>query len=201
MSLISDLYKLQKKDIKKVLNVFLNAYSDDPMFEKFIQEEDKRRAQFEIMLKFCVKYGDVFSISDNFEGVMAIVSHDKGDMTVGRVIRSGGFFSSMKLMSLRKIMEASSKALEEAKKDLDIGPYIFLFIMAVSKEFQGKGYGGKFLRAIIEKSEIEKKPIYLETQNEKNVSLYEHFGFHVVNKITMPDPVNLPMWLMVRDVK
>ena len=184
-----------------MLNVFLNAYSDDPMFEKFIQEEDKRRAQFEIMLKFCVKYGDVFSTSDNFEGVMAVVSHDKGDMTVGRVIRSGGFFSSIKLMSLRKIMEASSKALEEAKKDLDIGPYIFLFIMAVSKEFQGKGYGGKFLRAIIEKSEIEKKPIYLETQNEKNVSLYEHFGFHVVNKITMPDPVNLPMWLMVRDVK
>jgi GNAT superfamily N-acetyltransferase len=199
MSLISDLYKIQKKDIKKVLNVFLSAYSDDPMFEKFIQEEEKRRAQFEIMMKFCVKYGNVFSTSDNFEGVMAIVPHDKGDMTAGRVIQSGGFFASMKLLSLRKIMEASTKALEEAKKDLDIGPYIFLFIMAVSKEFQGKGFGGKFLRAIIEKSEIEKKPIYLETQNKKNVSLYEHFGFHVIKKINMPEPVNLPMWLMVRD--
>jgi len=73
--------------------------------------------------------------------------------------------------------------------------------MAVSKEFQGKGFGGKFLRAVIEKSEIEKKPIYLETQNEKNVKLYEHFGFHVAKKIDLPDPVNLPMWLMVRDAK
>ena len=201
MSLISDLYKLEKKDIKKAVNVFLSAYSDDPMFEKFIKEEDKRRAQFEIMTRFCVKYGDVFSTSDNFEGVMAILSHDKGDMTGWRVFRSGGFFLGLKLLSLQKIMGQSAKAIEEAKKDLDIGPYIFLFIMAVSQEFQGKGFGGKFLRAIIEKSEIEKKPIYLETQNEKNVKLYEHFGFHVVKKINLPDPVNLPMWLMVRDAK
>ena len=98
-------------------------------------------------------------------------------------------------------MGQSAKAIEEAKKDLDIGPHIFLFIMAVSKEFQGKGFRGKFLRAIIEKSELEKLRIYLETQNEKNVSLYEHFGFNVVKKIDMPDPVNLPMWLMVRDTK
>ncbi len=201
MSLISDLYKLQKKDIEKAVDVFVNAYSDDPMFEKFMKEEDKRRAQLEIMIRFCVKYGNVFSTSDNFEGVIAIVPHDKGDMTGWRVIRSGGFFLGLKLSSLRKIMEQSAKAMEEAKKDLDLGPYIFLFIMAVSKEFQGKGFGGKLLSAIIEKSEIERKPIYLETQNEKNVSLYEHFGFYVVKKINMPDPVNLPMWLMVRDAK
>jgi len=201
MSLINDLYKMQKKDIKKVLNLFLSAYSDDPMFEKFIKEEDKRSAQFEVMLRFCMKYGNVFSSSDNFEGVMAIVPHDKGEMTGWRVLRSGGFFIGMKLASLRKVMEKSFEVMEEAKKDLNIGPYIFLFIMAVSKEFQGKGFGGKFLRAIIEKSEIERKPIYLETQNEKNVSLYEHFGFHVVKKVEIPDPVNLPMWMMVRDVK
>jgi GNAT superfamily N-acetyltransferase len=147
------------------------AYSDDSLFEKFIKEEDKRRVQFELMTRFCVKYGDVFSTSDNFEGVMAIVSHDKGDMTVVRIIRSGGFFLSLKLFRLRKIMAQSAKAIEEVKKDLDIAPYIFLFIMVLAQEFQGKGFGGKFLRAIIEKSEIERKTIYLETQNEKNVSL------------------------------
>ncbi len=202
MSLIGEFHKLQKKDINRAVNdVFLNAYSDDVMFEKFMKEEEKRRAQFKIMLRFCVKYGNVYSSSDNFEGVMAIVPHDKGEMTGWRVFRSGGFFLGMKLASLRKVMEKSFNTIEEAKKDLDLGPHIFLFIMAVSREFQGKGFGGKFLRAIIEKSETEKKPIYLETQNEKNVSLYEKFGFHVANKVVIPDPVNLPMWLMVRDVK
>ncbi len=179
----------------------MNAYSDDPMFEKFITEEDKRIAQFKIMLRFCVKYGNVYSTSDNFEGVMAIVSHDKGDMTTGRIFLSGGFFLGLKLISLQKIMGEASKAIEEAKKDLDIGPYIFLFIMAVSKEFQGKGFGGKLLRAVIEKAESERKAIYLETQKEENVSLYEKYGFSVKKKIILPEPLNLPMWLMVRDAK
>ena len=57
------------------------------------------------------------------------------------------------------------------------------------------------LRAIVEKAEIERKPMYLETQNEKNVSLYEKYGFYVVKKIDLPDPLNLPMFLMVRDAK
>ena len=57
------------------------------------------------------------------------------------------------------------------------------------------------LRAIVEKAEMERKPMYLETQNEKNVSLYEKYGFHTVKKIDLPDPLNLPMFLMLRDAK
>ncbi|MHA2186102.1 MAG: GNAT family N-acetyltransferase, partial [Promethearchaeota archaeon] len=92
-------------------------------------------------------------------------------------------------------------AVEEAKKNLNLGPHIHLLIMGVSQEFQGKGFGGKLLRAIIEKAETEKIPIYLETQKEVNVALYEKFGFSVRKKIILPDPINLPMWLMVRDIK
>ena len=201
MSLISDLYKLQKKDIKKAADVLVDAYSEDPMMEIVFKEEDDRSIQFEIMLKFCMKYGDVFSPSDNLEGVMAILPHDKGDMTVWRIIRSGGFFQSFKLFKLRKMMAQTIKVIEETKKNLDIGPYIYLFVIGVSQEFQGKGFGGKLLRAIVEKAEIERKAMYLETQNEKNVSLYEKYGFHVIEKKDLPDPMNLPFWFMVRDVQ
>ena len=60
-------------------------------------------------------------------------------------------------------------------------------------------FGGKLLRAVIEKAEIEKVPIYLETQKEANVSLYEKYGFSVKKKVILPEPLNLPMWLMVRN--
>lgn len=43
--------------------------------------------------------------------------------------------------------------------------------------------------------------MYLETQNEKNVSLYEKYGFHVIEKKDLPEPMNLPFWFMVRDAK
>jgi len=200
MSLIGDLYKIKKKDIKKAANVLANAFSVDPMWKKIFKEEDKYHVISEVIVKFSMKYGNVFSSSDNLEGVMAIMPYDI-DMTVWRIIRSGGFFNSMKLIKLRKEMGQSANVIEEEKKNLDIGPYIYLPIIGVKQEFQGKGFGGKLLRAIVEKAEIERKPIYLETQIESNVTLYEKYGFHVTKKIDLPEPLNLPMWLMVRDAK
>ena len=200
MPLIDDLYKIQKKDLKNAVNVLDNAFSEDSMWKEVFNDEDKNRALTEVMVRFCLKYGNVFSTSDNLEGVMAISPHDK-DMTTLRIIRSGAFFLSMKIASESKIMKVLSNAVDEAKKSLNLGPYIHLLIMGVSQEFQGKGFGGKLLRAVIEKAEIERKAIYLETQKEENVSLYEKYGFSVKKKIILPEPLNLPMWLMFRDAK
>ena len=199
-SLISDLYKIQKKDRKNAVNVLVNAFSEESMWEEVFNNEDKNRILTEVMVRFCLKYGNVFSTSDNLEGVMAIAPHDK-DMTALRVFRSGAFFLSMKIANEAEKMKVLSNAIEEAKKNLNLGPYIHLLIMGVSQEFQGKGFGGKLLRAIIEKAETERRPIYLETQKEENVNLYEKYGFSVKKKVILPEPLNLPMWLMVRDIK
>jgi len=39
--------------------------------------------------------------------------------------------------------------------------------------------------------------IHLEPFTEENVKMYEHFGFRLLKKITLPI-VDLPMWEMVR---
>ena len=200
MSLISDLYKIQKKDLKNAVNVLDNAFSEDSMWKEVFTDEDKNRVLTEVMVRFCLKYGNVYSTSDNLEGVMAIAPHDK-EMNLFRIIRSGAFSLSIKISSESKIMKVLSNAVEEAKNSLNLGPHIHLLIMGVSQEFQGKGFGGKLLRALIEKAETERKPIYLETQKEENVSLYEKYGFSVNKKVILPEPLNLPMWLMVRDAK
>ena len=131
---------------------------------------------------------------------MAIAPHDK-EMTTWTILRSGAFFLSMKIADEAKKMEVLSVAVEEAKKRLNLGSYIHLLMMGVAQEFQGKGFGGKLLRALIEKAEAEKKSIYLETQKENNVKFYEKYEFSVKKKINLPEPLNLPMWLMVRQVK
>ncbi len=200
MTLISELFKIQKRNLKNAVDVLTDAFSKESMWKEVFTDEDKNRVLTEVMVRFCLKYGNVLSTSDNLEGVMAIAPHDK-DMTAWRVIRSGAFFLSMKIAKEAKIMEVLSKAIEEAKKSLNLGPYIHLLIMGVSQEFQGKGFGGKLLRALMEKAETERKPIYLETQKEENVSLYEKYGFSVKKKIILPEPLNLPMWLMVRDAE
>ena len=198
MTLISDLYKIQKKDLKNTVNVLTNAFSDDPMWKKVFNDEDKNRVITEVMVRFCLKYGNVLSTSDNLEGIMTITPHDK-EMTMWRIIRSGAFFLSIKMRNETKKMNVLSNAIEEAKKSLNLDSHIHLLIMGVSQEFQGKGFGRKLLRALIEKAQTEKKSIYLETQKEDNIKFYKKYGFSVKKKIILPEPLNLPMWLMVRD--
>jgi ribosomal protein S18 acetylase RimI-like enzyme len=187
---MSDLYKLTKKDTARAADVLVDAYFEDPMMKIVFKEDKQRFIQFKVMFKFCNKYGDVFAPSDNFEGIMCILPYENADMTVPRIILSGGFFLSLRLMKFRKVMEQSIEAIEEVKKNLDIGPYIYLFVIGVQQEFQGKGFAGKMLRALVEKAEMEEKSMYLETQNEKNVSLYEKYGFYVYKKKDLPEPMN-----------
>jgi hypothetical protein len=40
-------------------------------------------------------------------------------------------------------------------------------------------------------------PSYLETQEEKNVPLYEHFGFKVLEEVNIPD-LDVTNWAMLR---
>jgi len=200
MTLISELFKIQKRDLKNSVDVLTDAFSKESMWKEVFTDEEKNRILTEVMVRFCLKYGSVYATSENFEGIMALAPHDK-EMTTWTIVRSGAFFLSMKIADEAKKMEVLNSAVEEAKKSLNLGSHIHLLMMGVSQEFQGKGFGGKLLRALIEKAEAEKKSIYLETQKENNVKLYEKYGFSVKKKIILPEPLNFPMWLMVRQVK
>jgi ribosomal protein S18 acetylase RimI-like enzyme len=88
----------------------------------------------------------------------------------------------------------------DRKTNMQERAYIYLMIIGVGSEFQGQGFGGKLLRVLIEESEQAGLPIYLETETESNVSMYEKFGFSVLHQITLP-VVDLPMWEMIREPK
>jgi len=200
MTLFDSLYKVQKKDLQHAVDVLANAFSGDMMWQKAFKDGNKTRAVLEMVTRFCWKYGDVVSTSENLEGIMTLSSDDK-EMSVGRIICSGAIFPIFIIAGdLKKALNIISK-IEEAKKSLNMGPYIHLEQIGVSKESQGKGFAGKLLRAVIEKAETESKLIYLETQKEENVSLYEKFGFSTMKTVLLPEPVNMPMWLMLRNNK
>jgi len=77
--------------------------------------------------------------------------------------------------------------------------FAYLQIIGVASENQGKGYGGKLLREFIAVADEVKIPIYLETETESNVNLYEQFDFKTLEKMNLP-VINQPMWAMMREV-
>jgi ribosomal protein S18 acetylase RimI-like enzyme len=198
--------KLNKTEIYKASTVLADAFKDDPLWNKLFSGEktlDKKfRNFFEVPLRFCMKYGEVWSNSDEFEGIAAWLPGKLSYMTLWQMIQSGAIIPAMKMGSTigRTMQKAFVSVDSDRKESMKGKDFIYLFVIGVSSKHQGKGFGGKLLKSILEMADKEKLHIYLETETEENVNLYEHFGFKTIKKINLP-VFNLPFWEMVRQPK
>jgi ribosomal protein S18 acetylase RimI-like enzyme len=200
------LYRVQKGDISRVGKVLADAFQHDPLWNKVFKGEpdlEKRfRAFFEVPVRHCLKYGEVYAPSEDLEGILAWVPGKYADMTIWRMMRSGAMGAGMRMgWNVAKQMGTVFKPIaEDRRKHMAENAYLYLLVIGVATELQGKGFGRKLIGAAIEKSEREGLQLYLETETEENVKMYEHFGFRLLKRITLPIVV-LPMWEMVRKPK
>jgi hypothetical protein len=93
-----NLYKLQKKDVRQASMVLADAFRDDPVWKKVFS--DARLAQqqsvFEVPVRYCLRYGQVYATSENLEGIITWVPGNLAEMTIWRLICSGAVWSGSK---------------------------------------------------------------------------------------------------------
>lgn len=198
------LYRVQKKDVKHAGRVLADAFHHDPIWNKIFEGESdiekKFRAFFETPVRYCLKYGEVYAPSEQIEGVIGWVPGEYADMTAWPMICSGAIFSAIRMgwNIPKKLAPLSGTIVKDRHENMPGGAYLYLLIVGVNTGMQGKGLGRQLIDAAIEKSERDKLRLYLETETEENARMYEHFGFRLLKKITLP-VLNLPMWEMVRE--
>jgi ribosomal protein S18 acetylase RimI-like enzyme len=198
------LYRVQKRDVIQASKILADAFQHDPLWNKIYEGDpgiEKRfQAFFEGGVRYCLKYGEVYAPSKDLEGVMGLVPGKYADMNWWRSIRSGtmsvgmrmGLSAAMKMGTILKPITADRRG------NMAACTFLYVLVIGVAPEQQGKGFGRKLIDAAIEKAEQEGLHLYLETEAEENVRMYEHFGFRLLNRITLPI-VDLPMWEMVKE--
>jgi ribosomal protein S18 acetylase RimI-like enzyme len=200
---LEDLHRLPASDVNRAAEVLASAFRTDPVWSRLFELEprpDRRRAAFEAPLRFCRRYGAVRATGPNLEGIAAFVPGELADMTLGRMLLSGAIFAGLRMgMSLARRMKPVFQPIQADRKQNMLGqPYVYLLILGVAPEHQGRGWAGRLLRALVDHSLRRGRAVYLETETESNVRFYEHFGFRTIRTITLPE-LNLPMWEMVRE--
>ena len=201
---MDQLYRLQKNDLRRGAAVLANAFQDDPIWRKLMVDAAPtvRQAAFEAPLRYYWKYGAVYADSENLEGVITWIPSELADMTMWRLFRSGALWAGMGVADAvrlgRKMEPIFNPAQVDRKQNMQGSPYIYLPMLGVAAEHQGKGVGGRLLRALIAQCEQARLPLYLETETEDNVRWYTGHGFDVIKQISLPG-INLPMWEMVRN--
>ena len=77
-----------------------------------------------------------------------------------------------------------------------VGPHLYLWVLGVDPEVQGRGIGRALIKDVIGRAEARGVPVYLETATQENVAMYRRFGFHPFGELDLPSWVH--MWQLER---
>ncbi|CAE7662247.1 rebM [Symbiodinium microadriaticum] len=77
---------------------------------------------------------------------------------------------------------AGQDAFEEVKSKYCTGPHAHVKVVAVDPDAQGMGFCGKLMRFVNTWADSRHLPLWLETSGERNVAIYERFGYKTMER-------------------
>jgi len=193
-----------KNQIKKMARALSQAFQKGPMYEHLLPDNQEREKNlhliFKVFIKYYLKYGVVYVTSEHLEGIILSSESTCGNMSMLRLLRCGGWKLPLKFgFDFLKRVDVIDEVNDSKREILAPKPYEYLSIIGVLPSEQGKGYGGKLLNFYLKELDRKKLPCYLETAKKDNLTLYEHFGFKIIDDYEFPDK-NLTIWFLLRSI-
>jgi ribosomal protein S18 acetylase RimI-like enzyme len=195
---------LEKTRIADAADMLWCAFADDPFVQRLYPDAVSRRRHFvrttKMMLHYGLSCGEVFATSSNLEGVAIWYPSDRITPSLWSMVRFGFFLLpfSIGFRSFRVALAYMDHSAQMRERHVH-GPHWYLQLLGVNPSYQGGGYGSLLLRSTLARLDSERVPCCLDTENEKNVAMYEHFGFRVRESSEISG-CHGQMWLMVREV-
>jgi ribosomal protein S18 acetylase RimI-like enzyme len=174
--------KANNEDKPLVIDILTQSFESNQSVNYVVQQDGKRinriRALMDYSFEVCKLFGDVF-ISDDKKACALIMYPDKKKsslkaimLDVKLIIQCVGFRNVKRTLS----REALIKKIQPREL------MTYLWFIGVKPEDQNKGFGSNMLQSIIDHSNQNKRPIYLETSTVRNLPWYQRFGFEVYSE-------------------
>ena len=178
------------------------AFADDPMTAYLIPNEQKRvnlHYTFEVPLRISAMGGaEAYATTSECEGI-AIWMPSGMKQSISMMLQAGYPRLPLRCGWRYFIRDAAMlRQCEKLRSKYAPANHLYLGLLAVAPEHQGKGHASTLLKPMLKRLDNEKMPCYLETQNMKNVAIYRHFGFKLVHETRLLGGNN-PLYLMLRE--
>ncbi|KAB8041109.1 GNAT family N-acetyltransferase [Silvanigrella paludirubra] len=192
---------LSKSDIEIATNTLTSAFEHDPCLRYILNSNEYHpEIAFQIhkqVVKSGLYFGHALSTSKSMEGVSVWMPPTKKNISIWDFILSGGL--SIPIKTIFRMNTYENHALK-VRNEIAIHDHWYLFSIGVHKEYQGKSYGTKMLKPILDFIDQRNEYCYLETHNPNNIAFYEKHGFELKNVTLLPKS-NTEHYAMYRSPK
>tara|TARA_R110002050_G_scaffold111518_4_gene225149 strand:+ start:3478 stop:4056 length:579 start_codon:yes stop_codon:yes gene_type:complete len=165
-----------------IIDILTQSFESNQSVNYIVTQDDKRiqriRALMDYSFEVCSLFGEVFISEDN-KACALIVYPDKKKTSLKSILLDVKLI--MKCVGVKNI----KKALDREALIKKIQPketMTYLWFIGVGLADQNNGLGSAMLQAIIEHSNKNNRPIYLETSTVRNLPWYSKFGFEVYSE-------------------
>lgn len=138
-------------------------------------------ALMDYSFEVCYMFGNVFLSND--EKACALVLYPDRKKTTFRSILLDAklIISCVGVKNIRRTLDRETKIKQVQVKD----KMYYLWFIGVNPEYQNTGIGTGLLKEVINDSQIQNRPIYLETSTLKNLPWYKSQGFKVYHELDL----------------
>ena len=169
--------KANYMDKSLIVDILTKSFEDNLSVNYIIKQDRKRerriRALMDYSFEVCYLFGDVF-LSNDKKACALIVYPDKKKTTLKSVwldlaliLRSVGISNISKTLKREKLINSAHPKT----------PFSYLWFIGVAPGDQNKGIGSKLLQSVLEYSDQQSRPVYLETSTVRNLPWYSKFNF------------------------
>lgn len=189
---MTDVVRLPPTEVPRVVDVLQESFRDYPVMRFVLgPDPDPDPVDYDDRLRTLVH---LFVMARVFrDEVLLGVRSDDGLIATALVSRPGGPPSPPEFNALRaevwsrlgKDAEERYTQFGEACRPFEASePHLHLNMIGVRASAQGTGLGRRLLEAVhdMSRSDEDSCGVSLTTENPRNVSLYEHFGYEVVGQ-------------------
>ncbi|MCW3109035.1 MAG: GCN5-related N-acetyltransferase [Segetibacter sp.] len=165
---------------ERIIELLAECVDTNKSVNWIVKQDSKRKERIRDLLDYsfdtCIDSGQIYLTDDQNGVIICSMSDDKlpfleeAYLTARFVINVTG-------------IDGIGKALRREEYVTSFHPhdheFIYIWFIAVDKTAEGKGVGSKMLREILDKSDNEKLPVYVETSEERNLKFYQKHGFEI----------------------
>ena len=188
-----------RQSYRQAARLLALAFLDEPVSQRIYRQLTRDQILRNLTLDFtgemriCLRVGEPLEVRQD-RVLAAAMIYPPGAYPLGRLDEL--FIQAATVIGhTRYDFRAWQTWLKEAGRLHPDAPHYYLEYIGVEPTHQGQGLGSMLLTELTRSADAAKVGCYLETATERNVLLYQRFGFQI---IAQKEIIGLPAWFMWR---